>query len=156
MSTDSVLRAVSNDGGFRVITALTTETARAAIAAQRAEGETALLFAGLLTGAVLFRETMAPNMRIQCVLDAGGRRLVADAHPGGDTRGLVTLEAGEVRCRCSRDRAGIALAQLGRDEVEQALRDGRSIDATCDYCRADYRFERDDLALLLATAPGRH
>lgn len=90
---DHVLRALTNDGSFRVITARTTQTVRAAIQAQNAKGKTAEHFAELLTGAVIIRETMAPNMRVQVALRGAEHRgsLLADAHPGGLTRGLVNL-----------------------------------------------------------------
>jgi molecular chaperone Hsp33 len=90
---DRVLRAITNDGGFRVITANTTETVRRAAAAQGARGETARAFGELLTGAILYRETMAPKLRVQVVLQgAGGRgQLVADSMPDGSARGLVRL-----------------------------------------------------------------
>jgi len=90
---DAALRAMTDDGGFRVITVRTTDMVRAAIEAQSARGEVARWFGELLTGAVLFRETMAPSLRVQCILQgAGGKgQLVADSMPGGGTRGLVRL-----------------------------------------------------------------
>lgn len=92
-SGDTVLRAITNDGAFRVVVARTTETVRGALSAQRASGNTALRFGDLLTGSVLFRETMAPDLRVQGILrGAGGAgSLVADSHPSGMTRGLVQL-----------------------------------------------------------------
>ena len=96
---DSALRAMTDDGAFRVITARTTETVRRAIATQAAHGDTARRFGDLLTGAVLYRETMAPQLRVQAILRGTGGRgsLVADAHPDGGTRGLVKLPAAESR-----------------------------------------------------------
>jgi molecular chaperone Hsp33 len=93
---DHVLRAITDDDNFRVITADTTETVRGALAAQRADGRTARHFADLLTGTVLIRETMSPGHRVQGVLKGAGGRgsLVADAHPDGVTRGLVQLPTG--------------------------------------------------------------
>jgi molecular chaperone Hsp33 len=90
---DTVLRAITDDGAFRVITALTTRTVRGAAEAQRVAGATARHFGDLLTGAVLYRETMAPNYRVQGILkgaDSTGS-LVADSHPSGKTRGLVQV-----------------------------------------------------------------
>src|SRR6201992_172353 len=95
---DSVYRAMTDDGTFRVVTAQTTQTVRGALAAQNVTGETALHFANLLTGVVLLRQTMAPQLRVQAILRGKGRSgtLVADSHPTGRTRGLVTSsEAGE-------------------------------------------------------------
>ena len=95
--TDTVLRAMTDDGAFRVITARTTETVRDATAAQAATGTTARMFGELLTGAVLYRETMAPQLRVQGILRGsnGSGSLVADSHPSGRTRGLVQLEQGK-------------------------------------------------------------
>lgn len=96
-SGDSVLRAMTDDGAFRVITARTTETVRGAMAAQGARGPTAKAFGELLTGAILYRETMAPQLRVQGVLKgaAGSGNLVADSDPSGRTRGLVQVAQGK-------------------------------------------------------------
>ncbi len=88
---DYAIRAMTNDGAFRVITVKTTEMVREAIASQKATGETARWFGDLLTATVLTRETMSPDQRVQGILQAPGKRgsLVADTQPDGSTRGLV-------------------------------------------------------------------
>jgi molecular chaperone Hsp33 len=89
---DKVIRAITIDGAFRVITALTTETVRGAIASQEAKGLVAKRFGELITGAILVREAMAPSLRVQGILKGGGSgkgSMVADAHPDGTNRGLV-------------------------------------------------------------------
>jgi molecular chaperone Hsp33 len=88
---DSALRAMTEDGSFRVVTVDATESARAMIAAQRAEGADALHLAELIVGAVLFRETMAPDLRAQCVLHGANNsgRIAIDAQPEGKTRALI-------------------------------------------------------------------
>jgi molecular chaperone Hsp33 len=87
---------MTDDGGFRVITAKTTETVREAVRAQKARGETARAFGELMTGAILYRETMAPQLRVQAILKgARGGQLVADSSPGGGSRGLVQLPKDE-------------------------------------------------------------
>lgn len=94
---DTVLRAITEDGAFRVIATDTTATVRGALAAQRAASpEIARTFAELLTGAVLVRESMAPDNRLQMVLqgDDPRMRMVADTHPDGSTRGLIQLPEG--------------------------------------------------------------
>lgn len=93
---DSVFRAMTDDGTFRVVTAQTTETVRGALSAQGATGHTAKLFGDLLTGVVLMRLTMAPQLRVQGVLRGSGDTgtLVADSHPTGRTRGLLTRPEG--------------------------------------------------------------
>jgi molecular chaperone Hsp33 len=87
---------MTDDGAFRVITARTSETVRGAIEAQGATGNTARTFGELITGAILYRETMAPQLRVQGVLKGSGGTgsLVADSHPSGRTRGLVQLKGG--------------------------------------------------------------
>src|SRR6187551_195287 len=95
-STDSVLRAITDDGAFRVIVARTTDTVQHVLSAQGALGSTGKNLGDLVTGAVLFRETMAPNLRVQGILkgSGGSGSLVADSHPSGRTRGLVQLSEG--------------------------------------------------------------
>lgn len=111
---DSVVRAITEDGAFRVIVALTTATVRGAARAQGAEGTTARVFGELVTGAVLLREAMAPKLRVQAILrSAGGEgTLVADAHPDGTSRGLVNFGAG----------GSPAEVRLGRGALLQVMR----------------------------------
>ena len=95
-TSDSVLRAITDDGAFRVIIARTTDTVQHVLKAQAAQGQTGKHLGDLVTGSVLFRETMAPNLRVQGILkgSGGSGSLVADSHPSGKTRGLVQLSTG--------------------------------------------------------------
>jgi len=95
-SNDSVLRAITDDGAFRVIVARTTDTVQSVLKAQGASGATGRHLGDLVTGSVLFRETMAPNLRVQGILKGadGSGSLVADSHPSGKTRGLIQLASG--------------------------------------------------------------
>jgi molecular chaperone Hsp33 len=88
---DVVMRAMTNDGAFRIVAARTTDTVRGVISAQTLTGPVATDMADLVTSAVLYRETMAPSLRVQCIvrLNDGGGQLVADSHPDGWSRGLV-------------------------------------------------------------------
>lgn len=97
--TDTVLRAIADDGSFRVIAAQTTLTAQEVAGVQRVSGATAALLGELLTGAILMRETMAPQFRVQGILKGAGQSgtMVADSHPDGLTRGLVSAPAGGPR-----------------------------------------------------------
>src|SRR5216110_1248696 len=90
---DTALRAFTDDGAFRVIAVRTTDTVREAIRAQKATGAVARLFGELLTGGILIRQTMSPDLRVQAILqgDDPKNRMVADAHPDGTSRGLVQL-----------------------------------------------------------------
>ncbi len=95
-SPDPLLRAVTDDGAFRVIVVDSTATVAEALKAQSATGEVARTFGDLITTAVLYRETMAPTLRVQALLrgSESSGRLVADSHPSGDTRGLVQIKDG--------------------------------------------------------------
>ena len=117
VQTDSVLRAVSNDGAFRVITARTTDTVRGAAEAQKATAATVRPFGDLITGTVLTRETMSPQLRVQGIVKGAGNRgaLVADSHPGGATRGLVQMP---------RDQQALQIPG-GHLQMMRTLHDGR-------------------------------
>lgn len=88
---DRVVRAMTNDGAFRIITARTLDTARAAVKAQDLGGDNARIMAELITAAVLFRETMAPGLRVQAALRGAHEtgQMVADSHPDGWNRALI-------------------------------------------------------------------
>ncbi|HVY44520.1 MAG TPA: Hsp33 family molecular chaperone HslO [Minicystis sp.] len=90
---DGVVRAITHDGAFRVVAACTTETVRGAMRAQNVHGPTAKHFGELLTGAILVREAMAPQLRVQGILKGASGRgsLVADSYPDGSSRGLVNF-----------------------------------------------------------------
>src|SRR3954464_1885076 len=89
---DSALRAMTDDGAFRAIVVRTTDTVQELLRAQHAAGSIAEHLGELATGAVLVRETMAPDYRLQALLRMPNKRtrLVADSHPDGGTRGLVS------------------------------------------------------------------
>lgn len=94
-TTDSALRAMTDDSAFRVMAVNTTQTVRDALERQAPSGLTRKAFGDLITGAVLVRETMSPNQRVQAILKRreNGGSLVADTHPTEGTRGLVSLPA---------------------------------------------------------------
>ncbi len=93
---DSVIRVMTNDHGFRIIAAKTTDSVREVLARQSADGAVAGALAGLVTAAVLLRETMSPDLRVQGLLrGASGRgTLVGDSFPDGSVRGLSQIRAG--------------------------------------------------------------
>lgn len=88
-NSDRVIRAMTNDGAFRAVVAATTSTVSGVLGAQETTGQTSETFADLVTGTVLFRETMAPQLRVQTILGSGQTRLIADSSPSGQTRGLA-------------------------------------------------------------------
>lgn len=92
--TDLSLRSMTNDHGFRVIAACTTDSVREVLARQKVTGELARGLSDLVTAAVLLRETMAPDIRVQGLLrGAGGHgQLVGDSFPDGGVRGLAQVK----------------------------------------------------------------
>lgn len=92
-SPDRVVRAMTDDGSFRVIVANTSATCREICRRQNLKGNTARLLSELITGAVLVRETMAPWIRAQAIAVGAARKgkLIADVYPDGSCRGLAQL-----------------------------------------------------------------
>lgn len=90
-SNDTVLRAITDDGAFRVVTLRSTDTVRDAVAAQQAHGENARVLGEIITGSILVRETMSPDQRVQAIVRSADSKLrwIADSHPDGGTRGLA-------------------------------------------------------------------
>jgi molecular chaperone Hsp33 len=113
---DSALRAVTDDGAFRVITVRTTDTVRRMLATQSLWGAEAVQLADLVTGAILVRQTMAPSHRLQTLLrSADGSCLwVGESHPDGGARGLLTRK----------DPSTAASIKRGTLEVMRTLRNG--------------------------------
>ncbi len=115
---DRVLRAMTDDSMFRVIVAETTLTTRDVVSLQKAVLPTAAHLADLLTSAVLFRETMSPELRVQWILRGtdGKASIVADAHPSGATRGVVQLAA---------ERSSTSLGSGASLQVMRTLQNGQ-------------------------------
>jgi molecular chaperone Hsp33 len=101
---DSTLRALTDDGSFRVIAARTTCTVNGLIGAQEAEGRNAESLGDLATATILLRETMSPQLRVQGIARGADQTgsLVIDSQPGGATRGLVQLAKGHDQVRLDR------------------------------------------------------
>jgi molecular chaperone Hsp33 len=117
MGSDLVVRAITSDGAFRVIAVRTTETAQGVSGVQKAQGPRAQLLAEMLTASVLVRETMAPDLRVQAILQGNDpkARIVADSFPDGTTRGLVQLRNG----------ADIALGERSVLQMMRTLHNGQ-------------------------------
>jgi molecular chaperone Hsp33 len=54
------------------------------------------------------------------------------------------------RCSCSRTRTEDMLRSLGRDELEDILREQSSIQVNCEFCNQLYRFDANDVSSLFA------
>jgi molecular chaperone Hsp33 len=97
MRTDRIFRAITDDGAFRVVTLDGTKTAQAVCRAQGVRGQTARHLSQLVLGAVLIRETMSPQLRVQGILRRrdGKGYLLGDSHPSGNARGLYSRKQEE-------------------------------------------------------------
>lgn len=53
------------------------------------------------------------------------------------------------QCRCDRVRLLQAMSTISRDEIESMVREGRSLEIECDYCRTQYAIDVAELRGLL-------
>jgi molecular chaperone Hsp33 len=120
---DHVVRAMTDESTFRIVAARTTDTVQGVIAAQGLEGGEATLLGELATVAVLYRETMAPSLRVQCIARGveGTGTLIADSHPEGWVRGLLQQREGQGPLRLSGEGA---LLQMMRNMPNGTLHQG--------------------------------
>ncbi len=102
---------MTDDGAFRIVAARTTDTAQAVKTAQKLSGVVAHDLADLLTTAVLYRETMAPSLRVQSIVrfDEEAGQLIADSHPDGWTRGLLQPGSGDAPADIRQTRATLEM-----------------------------------------------
>jgi molecular chaperone Hsp33 len=92
----NLVRAVTFDGTFRVVAVDATDAVAGVVSAQKATGPAARCLGDLVVAAVLYRETMAPDLRVQVILKAqdGKHHAVADTIAGGAVRGLLQAAKG--------------------------------------------------------------
>jgi molecular chaperone Hsp33 len=153
---DTALRAITDDGAFRVVAIRTTETVRGAIASQAARGETAKLFGELVTGSILIRQTMAPDLRVQAILQGDDRasRMIADANPDASTRGLVQLSAGAKKAGAMNISTG-GLLQVARTLHNGSIHQGVvAVPSTGSISGALMRYMQDSEQIISVVAVG--
>lgn len=90
-TTDRVIRAMTEDGAFRIVALRATDLAREACRLHGVSGDQARIFSELLAGSVLARETISPPHRLQSIFQTPqGWSVIADSRQEeGLTRGLV-------------------------------------------------------------------
>lgn len=61
------------------------------------------------------------------------------------------LERHEVqyRCYCSRERVGAAIAGMGRENLEEIIRDGETTEVLCHFCNTAYHFSPEEIKKML-------
>lgn len=129
-STDRVLRAMTDDGALRIMTARTTDTVRGVLEAQSPRADVAEPLGDLVTAAILFRETMAPTLRVQAVVRglAGSGQLIADSHPDGWARALVQQKEGAPPFALGRGALLQMMRSLPTGDLQQGVVELRSGD----------------------------
>jgi len=60
----------------------------------------------------------------------------------------------QFECRCNPGRVASLLRALGREEIEDVLREQGAVTVTCEFCHRPYRFEAEDVAALFSEAAG--
>ncbi|MGR8930154.1 MAG: Hsp33 family molecular chaperone HslO [Gammaproteobacteria bacterium] len=65
---------------------------------------------------------------------------------------LYEPEAVEFKCNCSRPKIGATLLALGKKELDEILAERDEIEVGCQFCGAQYRFDKIDVESLLANA----
>ena len=68
--------------------------------------------------------------------------------------GVVFMETTEVayKCYCSRDRVEAALISLGKKELEEIAREGKSFPVECQFCDTVYEFTPADIREMIANS----
>ncbi|NOU98298.1 Hsp33 family molecular chaperone HslO [Paenibacillus sp. LMG 31456] len=53
------------------------------------------------------------------------------------------------RCKCSKERVEQTLISLGREEIEELLREDEKAEVICHFCNEAYQFDKEDLRAIL-------
>lgn len=64
---------------------------------------------------------------------------------------LFEPEAVAFACSCSREKINTTLRALGREELESILLERKLIEVNCDFCNAQYHFDKIDVEILLSS-----
>lgn len=62
---------------------------------------------------------------------------------------VVARKNVKFKCRCSRDRSYELIAGLGRDEIEETLKEQGKLEVRCHFCNQSYTFEKDEVEEML-------
>jgi molecular chaperone Hsp33 len=87
------------------------------------------------------------------LLGAKVEPLLIRSFPGQDLR-LFRGAPVRFECRCSTGRVASVLRALGAAELHDILREQGAVTVTCEFCHRPYRFDSDDIEVLLAGRPG--
>ena len=63
---------------------------------------------------------------------------------------ITTSQEVSFKCRCSRERSVSALKILGRNELQEMLKEDGKAELTCQFCKKIYLVKEDELKSLIA------
>ena len=86
--------------------------------------------------------------QLTVILDQDGAEEVFHQVLKGIDYHIVSYEEIGYRCNCSRQKVQDALICLDDDDIAQILREGRNVDASCQFCDKTYSFSPDEIAAL--------
>ena len=96
----------------------------------------------------MFMDISATHARVP----SQGRRAAASVASGA---GNPFPKRAAYRCDCSRERVERALISLGREELEDMIREQHGAQVDCHFCNKRYRLSEADLRQMLARATNR-
>ena len=62
---------------------------------------------------------------------------------------LFDIEPVSFECSCSANRMGEALLSLGADELERLFIEQKQVSINCEFCGANYDYDRESFAALI-------
>lgn len=68
---------------------------------------------------------------------------------------LFPAQEVQFKCTCSQARFGSALANLGRHELEDIMKEQGQITTTCEFCNQTYTFDQVDVEVLLSPSASK-
>lgn len=68
---------------------------------------------------------------------------------------LFPAQEVQFKCTCSQERFGSALANLGRHELEDIMKEQGQITTTCEFCNQTYTFDQVDVEVLLSPSASK-
>lgn len=93
-------------------------------------------------------EILANTVTAQEMFDLDCHELLHRLFHEEDVR-LFNSEAVEFKCSCSRERIEKTLRAMGEEELQSILQERETIEVTCEFCSENYRFDAQDVDVLL-------
>ena len=95
-------------------------------------------------------QQLSSTIKDEELLELSAEEIIHRLYHEEDVR-LFEAESISFRCSCSRDRVGNMLRSLGAEDVQDILKEEKTIDVTCEYCMQKYSFDAVDAEQIFAT-----